>query len=80
MPIVRAVRQRSIHSRSVSWALSFAGATGGEGEEDGESAGPKLPSFPDYDGLLYKAGAALPRGMEEISYGPEASTNNQPVV
>ncbi|KAK9859845.1 hypothetical protein WJX84_005719 [Apatococcus fuscideae] len=56
-----------------------AGATGGEGEEDGESAGPKLPSFPDYDGLLYKAGAALPRGMEEISYGPEASTNNQPV-
>lgn len=53
--------------------LAVFGTASAEGEEDAENAGPKLPSFPDFEGLMYRAGASLPQGLTEMSYGPELS-------
>ena len=58
--------------------VQFAGPASADGEEDGDSAAAKLPSFPDFEGLVYKAGAALPQGVQELSYSPEPAAG--PVV
>ena len=53
------------------------GWAGGEGEEDSDNAGPKLPSYPDFEGLMYRAEAALPKGVAEMAYGPELQSSVQ---
>ncbi|KAK9833171.1 hypothetical protein WJX74_009340 [Apatococcus lobatus] len=58
--------------RSVgAYNFTPSGTASGEGDEEGDNASPKLPSFPDFEGLLYRAGASLPQGVAELSYGPE---------